>query len=190
MSNNRKKSKNSKLAGRFAAWAAVTILVGSLLSLGGCMMEGMDQDLDEKSSQAALSTHERFEESQTVSSEELEPSLPGCLEALTNPDIPLNGELYLLRISENTKLALLTTKFRQICVDDGDLLQGWLTTGFWPEEEGKKDFKLYSKESPDDKASQSEFPEANFGLTHSTTQVSGPVDDSNPLPPYPNPCFR
>lgn len=75
---------------------------------------------------------ERVENWPLISAAQVAPALPGCLDALQNPELSITGQPELLVIDQNEELAVLEVGNRQICVDDRIDLESWLTTGRWP----------------------------------------------------------
>jgi hypothetical protein len=159
------------------------------------------------------------EDALSIPAADLDHGLPGCLEALRDPDLSLaEGEVELFVVRESRELALLTVGADQICVDDVSALHTWVATGRWPADligaTGKGDAEptTYSGEAdgdeiepapsivqPDHEPPALPGEEENLDDTHllqPSVDPSGrdnvsndPMDDSNPLPPRPDPLL-
>ena len=140
----------------------------------------------------------------TVSADGLEPGLPGCREALADPDITIDERFYLYRVVEAPGLGLLSSSDEQICVSDFHTLELWLTTGKWlhEDEEALKPttYEGDPRGSSQDQTDSQNEQELNKSGMHieagpNTTLNTGgsassdPIDDSNPLPPRVNPLL-
>ena len=148
-----------------------------------------------------------------IAAEHLEQGLPGCEEALGDPALDVGAHPSLGRIVESPELGVLMEDGRQVCVDEFDLLDLWITTGKWtsekmdlPEEEVSP--TTYDGESSDmgqdhelrgtshsggqqEPLNENDYPHAkpNLNVKGGSTVSSDPVDDSNPLPPRINPLL-
>lgn len=168
-------------------WLLIAAAVlSSVLVQSACGLDG-----------AAPETMERAEALTSVQSDQLDQGLPGCLEALSNDaDASRRWDrVQVARLTDAPSLAVLVVDGHQMCVDNLDELETWMETGVWPQigREGTDP----SEALPRDRGDVAHKQMGNHSLT---TRASlgrdddephrKSVDDSNPLPPYPNPMQR
>ncbi len=141
--------------------------------------------------QEALST--------SIPAAQLAEDLPGCLEALSRDDGKIRdwNAVRVDTIAETPDLAVLVVDGRQMCVDRTDELEEWVQTGVWPSIDS--DSANAQQPIPRDMGDVGHENVGDFTLRQQATRSTGgdddprekSVQDSNPLPPYPNPmAFR
>ncbi len=166
--------------------ASGALLAGVLVLLAAC---GLDPAPDPTSARGrSLSPA-----GESLSYAQLAPDLPGCMEALSREaGVWHPRRVELMPVQESPGLSVLLVDGRQECVDATESLAFWMETGRWPDAEEERlyieEFGPGPPEGSDPGRRQAPGMSDRGSASNTADDVSR--DDSDPLPPYPDPLVQ
>ncbi len=166
-------------------WLLITATVVTAAMAQACGLEPAEPD-----------TMNRTGALTSLRAEDLDEGLPGCLEALNQDQTASRRweSVELARLTSSPGLGVLVVDGRQICVDNLDEIETWMATGSWPRMEMRTESEDSGAALPKDRGDVAHEQVGTFSTDQNANlgrddddPHERTLDDSNPLPPYPNP---